>query len=90
MLIGPLVSNINWVSWQVWPAEHGLPRFMSIKRGLSDVVVSGADRFAWGWASSAFVDCHTGEEFFSSASVVCTHSDRLTLVGDTGDVSVQR
>ena len=91
VLIGSLVSDINWVSWQIWPAEHGLPRFMSGERGLSDVLVSGADRFAWGWTSSAFVDRRIGEEFFlSSASVVCVHSDRLTLVKGAGDVSVQR
>ena len=90
VLIGPSVSGINWVSWQVWPAEHGLPRFVSSKRGSSDVVVSGADRFSWGWASPAFVNRHTVEEFFSSASVVCTHSDQFTPVGGAGDVSVQQ
>ena len=36
---------------------------MSNLRGFSDVVISGADKLAWGRPSSASVDRHAGKEF---------------------------
>ena len=91
---------INCVLSCVWPSHGGVgsecasrwadilwlyvSRTIGLRR-VSNVVVSGTDRLAWGWSSSVSDDRRAGEEFPSS--VVCANSNRP---GDVNAYDVMR